>query len=205
MQILGIQSPIRKKKYQSCTQQKINEKARIVCVNVLARNFKATRPYEKLVTDVSYIYHKSGRLFLSVIKDLYDNSIVAYTVSKFNNNKLVFDNIDLIFNDNWDATIQCILHSDRGFQYTNLTYIKKLDSLGVTISHSAKGNCFDNACCENFFSHIKSESIELNIPDNEQELIDRVKSYIRWYNNDRPQEKLKGMTPIEFRNAYLTN
>lgn len=203
MQILGLKSPIRKKRFESCTQKEINEKARHVHYNVLARQFKANRPLHKLVTDVSYIYHKEGRLFISVIKDLYDNSILAYTVSKFNDNKLVFDNLDLVFTSEWDSTYECILHSDQGFQYTNRQHMEKLDSLGVTISHSRKANCYDNACCENFFSHLKSESLELNVPTNEQALTQQVHEYIGWYNNDRPQEKLKGMTPIEFRNTYL--
>lgn len=78
-------------------------------------------------------------MYLSVIKDLYDNSILAYTVSDFNINQLVFRNIDLVFNEDWDTTKECILHSDQGFQYTNKVYLKKLDQLGVTISHSGKG------------------------------------------------------------------
>lgn len=205
MRILGLQSPIRKKRFVSCTQKEINEKARIVHYNVLARAFEAHRPLFKLVTDVSYIYHKEGRLFLSVIKDLYDNSILAYKISKFNDIELVFDNLDLVFDENWDSTNVCIFHSDQGFQYTNLRYVMKLDDLGVTISHSRKANCYDNACCENFFSHLKSEFIELNVPASEENLIKQVNDYIHWYNHNRPQEKLKGMTPIEFRDSYRTN
>ena len=204
MQILNLQSPIRKKRFQSCTQREANEKARIVHHNVLARDFKAQRPYHKLVTDVSYVYHKEDRLFLSVIKDLYDNSILAYTVSNFNDNMLVFDNLDLVFTKEWDSSRICILHSDQGFQYTNLQYTMKLDSLGITISHSRKANCYDNACCENFFSHLKSESLELHIPKDEAALIKRIDEYINWYNYDRPQEKLKGMTPMEYRSTYLS-
>ena len=93
----GLKSPIRKKRYHSSTQREINEKARHVHYNVLARNFKAERPLQKLTTDVSYVYHKQGRMFLSVIKDCYDNAILAYTLSDFNDNKLVFDNIDQVF------------------------------------------------------------------------------------------------------------
>ncbi len=73
----------------------MNKKARKVSPNLLARHFVATRPHEKLVTDVSYVYHKQGRLYLSIIKDLYDNSILAYNLSKFNDNQLVFENLDL--------------------------------------------------------------------------------------------------------------
>lgn len=66
-----------------------------------------------------HVYHKQGRIFLNVIKDCYDNSILAYTLSDFNDNKLVFDNIDLVLYDSWDSTKVCILHSDQGFHYTN--------------------------------------------------------------------------------------
>ncbi|MCB5060049.1 DDE-type integrase/transposase/recombinase, partial [Streptococcus mutans] len=159
MRILGHHSPIRKKRYHSCTQREITEKARHAHYNVLARNFKAERPPQKLTTDVSYVYYNYGRMFLSVIKDCYDNSILDYTLSDFNDNKLVFDNIDLVFNNFWDSTKVCILHSDQGFQYTNQQYLRKLDQYGVTISHSGKGNGYDNAACENFFSHLKSESL----------------------------------------------
>lgn len=101
MRILGLKSPTRKKRYQSCTQREINEKARHVHYNVLARNFKAEYP----PTGVNYVYHKQWRLFLSVIKDDYDHSIVVYTLSDFN--------------DSWDSTQTYILHYDLDLQYTN--------------------------------------------------------------------------------------
>ena len=116
MRILGLKSPIRKKKYDSCTQREINEKARHVHYNMFARRFEASRPNQKLMTDVSYVYYKNGRIFLSVIKDLYDNSILVYQLYDFNDNLLVFDNLDLVFNETWDTTQSCILHSDQGFQ-----------------------------------------------------------------------------------------
>lgn len=204
MKILGLSSPIRKKKYQCCTKADPNEKARIVCDNVLARNFSASRPLEKLVTDISYIYSQEGRLYLSVIKDLYDNSIIAYQISRSNDLKLVMDNVCLVIDDKWDSSQQCILHSDQGFQYTNIQYIRYLDGHGVTVSHSRKANCYDNACCENFFGHLKSECLELNgIPKTNDELISMVDRYIHFYNYERPQRKLKGMTPMEYRGSYL--
>jgi len=204
MKILNLSSPIRKKRFVSCTTQNPNEKARIVHNNVLARNFEASRPLEKLVTDVSYIHHKEGRLFLSVIKDLYDNSILAYKVSRFNDLLLVMDTVNQVINDAWDLSTFCLIHSDQGFQYTNTLYIRYLDDHQVTISHSRKANCYDNACCENFFSHIKSESLELhNLPETQEALIKLVDDFISFYNYDRPQLKLNGMTPFEYRNAYF--
>ena len=206
MKILGLSSPVRKKKYVCCTKQDPNEKARTVCDNYLARNFTASRPLEKLVTDVSYIYSQEGRMYLSVIKDLYDNSILAYTISRFNDLKLVMDNVYMVIDDKWDSTKQCILHSDQGFQYTNIEYIRYLDEYGVTISHSRKANCYDNACCENFFGHLKSEYLELqDIPKTNDELIAMVDKYIYFYNYERPQRKLKGMTPMEYRQSYLNS
>jgi len=204
MRILGIQSPIRKKRFQNCTTSDPNQKARIVCDNVLARNFEASQPLEKLVTDVSYVYHQEGRLYLSVIKDLFDNSIIAYWVSKVNDNFLVTACLDQIFDEHWNPTHACVLHSDQGFQYTNRIYIHRLDEAGVTVSHSRKANCYDNACCENFFSHLKSECLELNIPKNEKALLNAIDNFILFYNTDRPQRKLKGMTPLEFREAHLS-
>ncbi|MBP5279619.1 MAG: IS3 family transposase [Erysipelotrichaceae bacterium] len=206
MKILGLSSPIRKKKYVCCTKQNPNEKARIVSDNVLARNFSANRPLQKLVTDVSYIYSQQGRMYLSVIKDLYDNSILAYTISPFNDLKLVMDNIYMVINSEWDQTKECLIHSDQGFQYTNIEYIRYLDEHGVTVSHSRKANCYDNACCENFFGHLKSEYLELkDIPKTNDELISMVDRYIHFYNYERPQRKLKGMTPMEYRQSYLNS
>ena len=206
MKILGLSSPIRKKRYNCCTKQDPTEKARIVCDNFLARNFSASRPLEKLVTDVSYINSHQGRMYLSVIKDLYDNSILAYTISRFNDLKLVMDNVKQVINNDWNPTYECLLHSDQGFQYTNIEYIRYLDINGVTVSRSRKANCYDNACCENFFGHLKSECLELNnIPKTNDELTALVDKYIYFYNKERPQRKLKGMTPMEYRQSYLSN
>ena len=199
MKILGLSSPIRKKRYQCCTKEDPNEKARIVCSNHLARNFTAERPLEKLVTDVSYIYSQEGRMYLSVIKDLFDNSIIAYQVSKFNDLRLVMDNVVQVIDDNWNPTVACTLHSDQGFQYTNMVYIKYLEVRGVTVSHSRKANCYDNACCENFFGHLKPEYLELgDYPKTYDDLIRAVADYIDFYNKRRPQRKLKGMTPEQW-------
>ena len=77
---------------------------------------------------------------------------------------------------------------------------------GVTISHSRKANCYDNACCENFFGHLKSEKLELfDIPETNEELIRMVEEYIHFFNYEKPQRKLKGMTPMEYRESYLNS
>lgn len=200
MRILGLKSPIRKRRYRYTTPSEAHQKSRIVSPNILNRDFKADKPLQKLVTDVSYIYHKSGRLYLSVIKDLYDNSILAYNISKFNDYLLVYNNVKEIFDKYGESIKDAILHSDQGYQYTLKRFNMFLTEHEVIPSNSRKGNCYDNSPCENFFSHLKSEELNLNVPENERELIRSVNEYIYFYNNDRPQEKFKGMTPIEYRN-----
>ncbi|MDV5973481.1 DDE-type integrase/transposase/recombinase [Streptococcus canis] len=100
-------------------------------------------------------------------------------MSNFNDNQLVFRSIDLVFNEDWGTIKQCILQSDQGFQYTNKVCLKQLDQLGVPISQSGKGSCYDNACCENFFSHLKSKSLKLHIPEDKASLITQIDKYIR--------------------------
>lgn len=199
MQILGLKSSVRKRRYRYTTPSEAQQKSRIVSPNILNRDFKADKPLEKLVTDVSYIYHKTGRLYLSVIKDLYDNSILAYNISKFNDYSLVYDNVKQILNEYDKKLSGAILHSDQGYQYTLRQFNIFVTEKGIITSNSRKGNCYDNSPCENFFSHLKSEELNLNIPKTEYELVKSVDSYIYFYNNDRPQQKLNGMTPIEFR------
>lgn len=199
MRILGLKSPIRKRRYRYSTPSKVVQQSRIVSPNILNRDFKADKPLQKLVTDVSYIYHKSGRLYLSVIKDLYDNSILSYNISKFNDYNLVYKNVlDIIKRYKKDLN-NTILHSDQGYQYTIKKFKNLLNEYKIIPSNSRKGNCLDNSPCENFFSHLKAEELTLNVPNNEKELMESVKKYIKFYNYDRPQLKLKSMTPIEFR------
>jgi Transposase and inactivated derivatives len=196
MKILDLKSPIRKQNI-FITLKKMAHKVIKVAPSLLNREFYANVPTQRLVTDVSYLYHKNRCLFLSVINNLYDNSILAYQLSRFNNLKLVMDNLADVFTE---RSYQCLIQSDQGYQYTTALYKDTLESLGVSISHSRKENCYDNACCENFFSHLKSEHLYLKQAKNDQELIEQIDDYITWYNTDRPQSKLKGMTPIEFRN-----
>jgi Transposase and inactivated derivatives len=184
MKILDLKSPIRRKKYIHYTQKEMAHKVIKVAPNLLNREFYANAPMQKLVTDFSYLYHKNGRLFLSVVKDLYDNSILSYQLSTFNNLKLVMDNL---VDDFTEHSYQCLIHSDQVSQYTTALYKDTLEMFRYLISH------------------LKSEQLYLKQAKNEQELIEQVEDYITWYNTNRLQSKLKGMTPIEFRNHTFTN
>ena len=98
------------------------------------------------------------------------------------------------------------LHSDQGLQYTNIANIRYLDEIEITIYNSHKVSCYGNACCENFFGHLKSERLELkDIPKTNDELIIMVNKYIHFYKSKRPQRKLKGMAPMEYRQSCLNS
>ena len=167
--------------------------------NLLERNFYAERPNLKWCTDISYIPTKDGFVYLSVIKDLYDNFVVAYKVGTENNNNLVYETVKAAKRE---ATAELQLHSDQGFQYTSTAYFKLTQSYGITPSMSRRGNPYDNALAENFFSILKTECIyraKLQTYEEARLLIDE---YIHFYNHQRIQIKTK-LTPLEKRSQYV--
>ena len=163
--------------------------------NLLERNFRAERPNLKWCTDVSYIPTKEGFVYLSVIKDLYDNFVVAYKVGTENNNNLVYETVKAAKRE---VTAELQLHSDQGFQYTSEGYFKLTKSYHITPSMSSPGTPLDNACAENFFSTLKSEWLHRYTPATKEEARLLLGEYIHFYNYERIQLKTK-LTPYEKR------
>lgn len=191
MQKYGLLSEVRRKKYRHYSQ------ALHRYANLLNRNFKAERPNTKWVTDISYIPTGQGFLYLSVIRDLYDNSIVAYKTSKQQTITLVLDTIRCAM-DKEAVAAELQLHSDQGFQYTSHAYFNLTKEYGITPSMSRRGNPYDNALAENFFSLLKTEClnrIKIQTFAEAQALID---DYIHFYNYERFQMKYR-LTPINKR------
>ena len=169
--------------------------------NLLARQFRADRPNAKWVTDISYIHTKEGVLYLSMIRDLYDNSIVAYKTSSRQTVSLVLDTIRLaIKKEKKSVAAELQLHSDQGFQYTSQGYFNLTQSYGITPSMSSKGNPYDNAMAENFFSILKTECIYRHKPKTFQEANDLIDRYIHFYNHERIQNKT-GVAPLTLRHS----
>ena len=168
--------------------------------NLLNRNFYADRPNQKWVTDISYIHTQQGVLYLSVIRDLYDNSIVAYKTSKTQNVQLVLNTIKAAKKKE-KVTAEVQLHSDQGFQYTSNQYFNLTKSYGITPSMSRRGNPYDNALAENFFSILKTECIYRVKLQTYEEARLLIGEYIHFYNNERIQLKTK-LTPLEKRSQY---
>jgi putative transposase len=193
MKELKIKSVIRKKVY------KHKFKPSEIADNILDRNFNSNKPLEKLCMDITYIpvdkrYRKF--LYMNAVKDLFNNEIIAYELSLCNNNQLVQKTLDKLFLQNLSK--DCILHTDQGFQYTHRKYCEELKNHGIKQSMSRKGNCWDNAPIESFFSHFKSELIYLSESCSVDELIKQINEYIYFYNNERIQIK-SGKSPVDFR------
>ena len=169
--------------------------------NLLKRQFRADRPNIKWVTDISYIHTKEGVLYLSMIRDLYDNSIVAYKTATQQTVNLVLDTIRLAMKtEKKRVAAELQLHSDQGFQYTSTAYFKLTQSYGITPSMSSKGNPYDNAMAENFFSILKTECIYRHKPKTFREANELIDRYIYFYNNERIQNKT-GVAPLTLRHS----
>jgi transposase InsO family protein len=194
MNQLGIHSIARKRKpYLKTSQPETYHHYE----NVLNREFTATQPNQKWVTDVTYIATQQGWAYLSTIKDLFGGYIVAHALSLSNSVALVTQTVQLA-KEKEKVTAGLILHSDQGHQYTSHAYHVLTQQYNITPSMSRRGNCWDNAPMENFFGHLKEEALRhLPIPTfaELQEIIDE---YIHFFNHERIQLKTR-QTPYQVR------
>ena len=195
MQKYNLLSVVRRKKYRNYGEY-IHRYP-----NLLNREFNAERPNQKWVTDISYIKTKQGFLYLSIIRDLYDNSIVAYKTGTEQNINLVLSTIKEAKKKE-KVTAEVQLHSDQGFQYTSHGYFKLTKEYNITPSMSRRGNPYDNALAENFFSILKTECIHRVKLETYEEARLLIGEYIHFYNNERIQLKTK-LTPMEYRSQYV--
>lgn len=163
--------------------------------NLLNREFQADHPNRKWVTDISYIHTGQGVLYLSMIRDLYDNSIVAYKTATQQTVSLVLDTIRLAKRKEKVAAGRLQLHSDQGSQYTSQAYLDLTKEYGITPSMSRRGNCYDNAMAENFFSILKTECIYRQKIKSFQQARKLIDEFIHFYNYERIQLKT-GETPL---------
>ena len=168
--------------------------------NLLNRDFQTDRPNHKWVTDISYIHTGQGVLYLSVIRDLFDNSIVAYKTGTSQSVNLVLDTIRLAMQKEKKVAAELQLHSDQGSQYTSQAYFDLTKEYGITPSMSRRGNCYDNAMAENFFSIIKTECIYRHHPATFKEARALIDNYIYFYNHQRIQLKT-GVAPLTLRHS----
>ena len=168
------------------------------------RDFSTSDVNEKWTTDVSEFHIASGKLYLSPILDMHNREIVSYNISRNPSFVQTLDMLNKAFSRFEDLS-HLILHSDQGWQYQMFQYHKVLKERGITQSMSRKGNCLDNSPMENFFGKMKNEMFyghEYEFKTLEQ-LQKAMEEYIDYYNNERIQVKLKGLTPCQARNQSL--
>lgn len=170
----------------------------IIVPNRLERNFTASKPNEKWVTDITYLPFGQSMMYLSSIMDLYNNEIIAYRISLKQDVTLVLDTLrDAVENRNAKGVI---LHSDQGSQYTSYAFQNLAKEKGVITSMSRKGNCLDNAVIESFHSTIKSEEFYSQPREylTNPIVVEKVKNFIYYYNQIRLQAKLNYLSPLEY-------
>ena len=168
--------------------------------DLLKRNFNTDKPNKVWDTDVTYLIYKGARAYLSTIIDLYDRKVVAYKISKYNDNKLVMDTLNEAISKRKDVH-GLILHSDQGFQYTSYEYKAICESNGIQISMARKGTPIDDSPIESWHSLLKKETLyNYNITSLE-EYITLVKEWIEFYNTKR----LKGKKNFKKKNYSNNN
>ena len=206
MKEYGIHSRIRRRKHPDGYYKAVKTTLETNRVpNILKRNFTAERPFSKLTTDVTYIPCSDRKfIYLSALFDLFNHEIVSYTISTTNSEEFIKNMLKALPKD---AIKGALIHNDQGAVYWSNEWVKLCEELQIVRSMSRRGNCWDNALSENFFSAMKvdlgltKQCYKTLLP--EKEATDLVNDYIPWYNNDRIQKKLHYLSPVLFREAYL--
>jgi transposase InsO family protein len=172
--------------------------------NTLDRNFKQGIPFKVLLTDITYLtFGKGQRAYLSAIKDVSTNEILASNISTSINLDIALTTINKLTRRQFKLDKNCFIHSDQGVHYTSPIFQKLLKNKGIGQSMSRKGNCWDNAPIESFFGHMK-DHVDLSKAKNIKDVEKIINHFVDYYNKDRYQWDLKKMTPVQYRNHLLS-
>lgn len=169
-----------------------------VSENILWRNFKAERPNEKWTSDITYIWVKDRWMYLATVMDLYSRKIVGWALGMDMTDRLVIEALSVAFARR-GIKRGPILHSDRGVQYRSQKYIDFARSRGCELSMSRKGNCWDNAPMESFFSRLKVEMVYPAKFESVEEVKAGIFEYIEiFYNRKRKHSSIGYQSPVEY-------
>ena len=172
-------------------------KPSVLIPNVLQRQFTVTQPNKAWVTDITYIRTWQGWLYLAVVMDLFSRKIVGWSASATVNRELVLDAVMMAVRRRRPRCT--IIHSDQGSQYGSDAWRRFCRSSHLEPSMSRRGNCWDNAVAESFFSSLKKERIKKHIYKDRQAAVDDVSQYIEsFYNRTRRHSHLGGVSPEQF-------
>lgn len=187
----GLRCRIRARRYSS-----YHGEVGKVAPNALDRDFAADAPMRKLVTDVTEFKVAGAKAYLSPVMDLFNNEIVAWSVSRSANLAQTMEMLDML-EPRLDGP--AMLHSDQGWQYQQLAYQRRIEGMGLKQSMSRKATCLDNACMEGFFGHMKDEFYRGRRFETFESFKDQLNDYVEHWNGRRYQVGLKGMTPVQYR------
>lgn len=197
MKKLDLKSVQRRKKYVSYKGE-----VGAAAPNLLDRQFKAAKPNEKWVTDITEFKVGDRKLYFSPVKDLFNGEIVAYAMDTRPLFTLVTSTVKKAMRKlgNRDKPL---LHSDQGWHYRMQGYRKMLGDRQIVQSMSRKGNCFDNAAMESFFAVTKSECFYPQKFTSIDQLKKELAAYVRYYNHERISTALDGLSPVQYRLKHI--
>lgn len=198
MRKFGLKCPIRKR--NPYRQMMRDMRTNHVAENIVNREFREHSERKILLTDITYLFYRNGKCYLSTILDAYTREILAYRISESFEVQFVLDTVtELIEKHGATLDDKTIVHSDQGCHYTSLAFIKALKDGKFIQSMSRKGNCWDNAPQESFFGHMKDDiAVEIAKCKTFSDVQYIVDDWIDYYNNDRYQWDLKKLAPREF-------
>jgi transposase InsO family protein len=166
--------------------------------NVLGRDFSADGPWQKIGTDVTEFKQKWGKAYFAPAYDFGSKEIAAWSISRRPDMAQQREMLDMLIPKIPEGA-HPVMQSDMGWQYQHDGYCSRLERAGIVQSMSRKGNCIDNGATEQVFGHIKDEFFRgREFPDFET-FKSELEGYIEYWNTQRRQVKLKGLTPEEFR------
>ena len=194
MQRHGIQSKVHRR-FVATTNSRHNLP---LAANILNRNFQASVPNEKWVSDVTGIPTRKGWLYLATVMDLYSRMVVGWSMSQRNSTQLVSDALQMALDQRGDVQ-GVVLHSDRGAPYASQEYQRLMKAHRINCSMSRTGNCWDNAVMESFYHSMKTEWTIFEDYQSHDEARASVFSYIElFYNNKRRHSALANMSPVTY-------
>ena len=171
--------------------------------NIINRDFQATNPNEKWLTDITEFQIPAGKVYLSPMIDCFDGLVVSWSIGTRPDSDLVNTMLDAAIETVATRQSRPVVHSDRGSHYRWPGWLSRMHNAKLIRSMSRKGCSPDNAACEGFFGRLKTE---LFYPRNWQDItidqfIEIVDSYIHWYNEKRIKISLGSLSPIEYRES----
>jgi putative transposase len=199
MRGLGLFCQVRRRKRYNSFRGEIGR----VAPNVLDRDFTASAPNQKWVTDVTEFGVGDQKLYLSPVMDLFDRQIIAYSIATSPSLTLTNSSLEAAIEKISGTGHGLLVHSDQGFQYQHVSWRRLLTDAGATQSMSRKGNCYDNAVIENFFGHLKEELFQHVQYLTIEALTSALHEYIDWYNTERISTRLEGLSPVQYRAQAL--